>query len=149
MYIIFHFNFESIVWLSESWKMKCMHEHEMHKHRDVDDFLVFEYVCVINLQGWLLWHACDAMLTWEKFIWSPNVDHDEVFHLLKKSPNGLFLHAWLERSFVQRHVLWARYLVHHLCTDVRHGGVHKMWNLFLLLKQEFRPSSCCLYFCCC
>ena len=45
--------------------------------------------------------------------------------------------------------LWACYPVHHLYADTRHGGVHKMWNMFLLLKQEFRSSSCCLCSCCC
>jgi len=31
--------------------MKCMHKLDMHEHRDVDDFLVFKHVCVINLKG--------------------------------------------------------------------------------------------------
>ena len=52
--IIFHFSFESTVCLSESWRMKCMHKHDVHEHRDADVFLVFEHVCVINLEGWLL-----------------------------------------------------------------------------------------------
>ena len=30
--------------------MKCMHKHDMHDHKDVDDFLVFEHVCVIKLK---------------------------------------------------------------------------------------------------
>ena len=46
-----HFSFESIVCLSESCRMKCLHKHDMHEHKDVDDFLVFEHVCVINLKG--------------------------------------------------------------------------------------------------
>jgi len=33
-----------------------MHKHDMHDHRDVDDFLVFKHVCVINLKGGL--HCC-------------------------------------------------------------------------------------------
>ena len=46
-----HFSFKSTVCLSESWRMKCMHKHDMHEQRDVDDFLVFEHVYVINLKG--------------------------------------------------------------------------------------------------
>ena len=39
-----------------------MHELDMHEHMDVDDFLVFKHVCVINLKGWLFWHACNIDL---------------------------------------------------------------------------------------
>ncbi len=60
--IIFHFNFESTMCLRESGRMKCMHMLDVHENTDVDDFLVFEHVCVINLKGWLLWHACNVDL---------------------------------------------------------------------------------------
>jgi len=36
-----------------------MHKLDVHEHMDVDVVLVFEHVCVINLKGWLLWHACN------------------------------------------------------------------------------------------
>ena len=39
-----------------------MHKLDVHEHRDVNDFLVFEHVGVINLNGWLLWYACNIDL---------------------------------------------------------------------------------------
>ena len=98
--IIFHFSFESIVCLSESWRMKCMHKLDVHEHRDVDDFLVFEHVCVINLKGWLCCckHACNIDLRKVDLVSKMEIMM-KCFMFWKESLRS-FLHAWLEASFV-------------------------------------------------
>jgi len=43
-----------------------MHKLDMHEQRDVDIVLVFEPVCVINLKGWSLLHACNVNIDLRK-----------------------------------------------------------------------------------
>jgi len=126
-----HFSFKSTVCLSKSWRMKCMHENDVHEHKDVDDFLIFEHVCVINLKGWLLCckHACNAILTWEKLIWSPRWRCWWSVSSLKKNCRILFLHAWLEGSIVLKAcfvgLLSSQSFVCK-CKDME--VIHKMWR---------------------
>ena len=69
--------------LRESWRMECIHENGMYEQRNVDDFIVFEYVCVIDLMvDFFVWTCMQCHIDLEKLILSPILqkgDNDEVF----------------------------------------------------------------------